>query len=216
MLFTCCDRAILKRLTLHTCIINSPYGGIPAYSDLLQDGRPPVMLAGSELDRLLVEHVVVLKALHKAMLQTRAQEGTIGHLQSDHSLKASAAELLHTRLTKANQKAFAAEQDLSKVQELYKQLSEDNHLTKATEKLASANARVEELERDLLQTHLRPLNLVLVAMQTSPLALPSVSTQASVPASHAYAGIQTTPGKLCNLIPLPPTTAPTSYAQAVQ
>ena len=76
-LFTRCDRLILKRLMLHTHIIDGPYGGIPAYTDLPQDGRAPVMLAGSELDLLLAEHVVVLEVLRKTMLQTHAQEGTM-------------------------------------------------------------------------------------------------------------------------------------------
>ena len=215
-LFTHCNRTVSKRLTLHTCIINSPYGGIPAYSDLLQNGRAPIMLAGPELDLLLVEHTVVLEALRTAMLQTHAQEGTIGCLQWDLSLKAGIADMLHTRLTKANWRAFAAERDLLKVQELYNQLSEDDHLTKATEELASATACIEELERDLLHPHLHPLDLMSVAIQTSPPALSSVGIQALAPTSHASSGVQTTPRKLRNPIPLPPTTVLTSYTQAIQ
>ena len=226
-LFTCCDHLISKQLTLHTRIIDGPYGGIPTYSDLLQDGRAPVMLAGSELDLLLVEHVVVLEALRKAMLQACAQEGTIEQLQLDLSLKASTAEVLHTRLTKANQRAFAAEQDLLKIQTQYKQLLDDDRLTKATEELASATTRIEELERDLLQTCLCPLDLVLTAVQTSPSVCSSVgiqtsapcssiSVQALAPTSHASSGTQTIAGKIGIPTPLPPTTILTSYAQAVQ
>ena len=215
-LFTCCDHAVSKWLTLHTCIINGPYRGIPAYNDLLQDGRAPIMLVASELDHLLADHVVTLEALCKAMLQTCAQESTIGCLQSDLSHKANIADALHARLTKANQKAFAAVQDLSKTQELYKQLSEDDHLTKATEELASATACIVELERDLLQAHLHPLDLLSVAMQTSTLAVSSVSIQASAPTSYTSSGAQTNSRKLSSLTPLPPTTALTSYAKAIQ
>ena len=174
------------------------------------------MLAASELDHLLVDHAVTLEALHNAMLQTHAQESTIGHLQSDLSCKAGIADVLHTRLMKANQKAFAAKQGLSKAQALHKQLLEDDCLTKATEELASATACIAELEQDLLQTHLRPLNLMSVAVQTSPPSLSSVGIQASAPTSYTSSGIQTIPGKLSNPTPHPPTIAPTSYAQAVQ
>ena len=226
-LFTRCDRPLSKQLMLHMCIINGPYGGIPAYTDLLQDGRAPIMLAGSELDLLLAEHAVVLEALRKTMLQTCAQEGIIGQLQSDLSHKAVVAETLHTRLTGANQRAFAAEQDLSKVWTQYKQLLDDNRLTKVTEELADATARIEELKQDLLRIRLRPLDLVSTAVQTSPdlvstavqtspTVCSSVGIQASAPISYASSGTQTTAKILGNPTPPPPTTTSTSYAQAVQ
>ena len=215
-LFTRRDRLVSKRLTLHTCILDGPYGGIPAYNDLPQDGRAPVMLAGSELELLLTEHAAVLEALRKAMLHTRAQEGVIGQLQSDFCRKKVAAEMLHTRLTKANQKAFTAEQDLSKVQTQYKSLLDDDHLAKVTEELAGATARIEELKQDLLWIRLRPLDLVSTAVQTSPPVRSSVSIQASAPISHASSGTQTAAAKLGNSTLLPPATTPTSYAQAVQ
>ena len=205
-LFTRCDRPISKQLTLHTCIIDGPYGGIPAYTDLLQDGKAPVMLAGAELDLLLIEHTVVLEVLWKTMLQTRAQEGIIGQLQSDFSHKFVATEMLRTRLTRANQRAFAAEQDLSKVQTQYKNLLDNDCLAKVTEELADATTHIEELKQDLLRIRLRPLDLVSTAVQTSP-DLVSAAVQTSPTTTAEIRG---------NPNSLPPTTTSTSYAQAVQ
>lgn len=104
------------------------------------------MLTASKLDLFLVDHMVILKALCKTMLQTCAHEDTIGCLQVDLTHKADIATALHTRLMKANHKAFAAEQGLLKAQELNKQLSEDDCLTKVTKELANTTTHIAELE----------------------------------------------------------------------